>query len=48
VRAAGRSTPLLRATRAPAVIVSLPRLDSSLGRTVVRALDAWLAARGGQ
>jgi hypothetical protein len=43
VKAAGRAVPLLRATRAPAVIVSLPRLDSALGRSVVRALDSWLA-----
>lgn len=45
VKAAGRAVPLLRATRAPAVIVSLPRLDSSLGRSVVRALDEWFAER---
>jgi hypothetical protein len=45
VRAAGRATPLLRATRAPAVIVSLPRLDSALGRSVVKALDGWFADR---
>ncbi len=45
VKAAGRSTLLLRATRAPAVIVSLPRLDSALGRSVVRALDEWFAER---
>lgn len=41
VRAVGRSMPLLRATRAPAVVVSLPRLDSTLGRAVVRAVDEW-------
>ncbi|MEK7252482.1 MAG: peptidoglycan-binding protein [Actinomycetota bacterium] len=45
VRAAGRSTPLLRATRAPAVVISLPRLDSALGRTVVRAIDAWFGEK---
>lgn len=44
VKAVGRSTPLLRATRSPAVIISLPRLDSGLGRTVVRSLDAWFAS----
>lgn len=41
VKAMGRSTPLLRATRAPAVLVGVPRLDSNLGRTVVRSLDQW-------
>ncbi|HAX81190.1 MAG TPA: hypothetical protein DCY40_01300 [Actinobacteria bacterium] len=45
VRAAGRTMPLLRATRAPAVIVSLPHLDSTLGRSVIRALGGWFADR---
>jgi N-acetylmuramoyl-L-alanine amidase len=45
VRPAGRSLPLLRATRAPAVIVAMPHLDSTLGRGVVRALEGWLADR---
>ncbi len=43
VSAVGRSTPLLRATRAPAVLVALPRLDSSLGKVVMRRLDRWFA-----
>ncbi len=47
VRAAGRSAPLLRATRAPSVIISLPRLDSALGRSVVKALSAWFGERAG-
>ncbi len=46
VRAAGRTMPLLRATRAPAVVVSLPRLDSTLGRAVVRAVDEWFGEQG--
>lgn len=45
VRAVGRTMPLLRVTRAPAVLVSLPHLDSSLGRSVVRSLDSWLGER---
>ncbi|WKZ81842.1 MAG: peptidoglycan-binding protein [Acidimicrobiia bacterium] len=44
VKPLGRNTPLLRATRAPAVVVSLPRLDSALGRTVVRDIESWLQA----
>jgi len=48
VRPAGRHMPLLRATRAPAVVVSLPRLDSTLGRGVVRAVDAWFDEAGRQ
>lgn len=43
VEAIGRSTTLLRATKAPALIVALPRLDSGLGRAVIRALEGWLA-----
>lgn len=45
VRAAGRHMPLLRATRAAAVVISLPRLDSMLGKSVVRAMDQWIAER---
>lgn len=45
LKAIGRATPLLRATRAPAVVVALPRLDSNLGRTVVRSLDQWFKDR---
>ena len=46
VRSAGRHMPLLRATRAPAVVVALPRLDSGLGRAVVRAVDGWFGEQG--
>jgi N-acetylmuramoyl-L-alanine amidase len=38
----GRTIPMLRETRATAIVVSLPHLDEVLGRTVVRALDTWL------
>lgn len=38
----GRMTPLLRDTRAPAIIVALPRLDAAAGRAVARAIDSWL------
>jgi N-acetylmuramoyl-L-alanine amidase len=39
----GRVMPILRETRAPAILVAVPRLDPGLGRAVVAALDAWLA-----
>ena len=42
----GRDTPLLRATRAPAIILALPRLDSNLGRTVIRSMDQWFKDHG--
>jgi len=45
VRPAGRTMPLLRVTRAPAVVVSMPHLDSTLGRSVVRALEGWFSDR---
>jgi N-acetylmuramoyl-L-alanine amidase len=44
----GRSTPLLRSTRAPAVLVALPRLDSALGRAAIRILDRGLVAAAAQ
>lgn len=47
VDALGRTTPLLRDTRAPAVIVALPRLDSSVGQAVARTLEGWLGTREG-
>ena len=40
----GRTSPMLRETRATAIVVTLPLLDAVLGRTVVRSVDAWLAA----
>jgi N-acetylmuramoyl-L-alanine amidase len=42
----GRSTPLLRETRSPAIIVSLPLLDAALGAAVADALAAWFAGDG--
>jgi N-acetylmuramoyl-L-alanine amidase len=44
VRPLGRATTLLRSTRAPALIVALPHLDSGLGRSVVRTLDGWFSS----
>lgn len=42
VTAAGRSTPLLRETRAPAVVVVVPHLDPAVGRAVARAIESWV------
>lgn len=39
----GRATPLLRETRAPAIVVVVPQLDAAVGRAVARGLEAWLA-----
>ena len=44
LEAIGRVTPLLRETRAPAIIVTVPALDARLGRLVVRAISEWMAA----
>ena len=44
LQAVGRATPMLRETRAPAVVITLPRLDARLGLGVVRGLEVWLAA----
>jgi N-acetylmuramoyl-L-alanine amidase len=44
VNAVGRSTPLLRETRAPAVVVVLPHLDPAVGRAVARAIEMWLGS----
>lgn len=41
----GRVLPLLQDTRAPAIVVAVPRLGPRLGRAVVRALEAWLSSR---
>ena len=40
----GRTTPMLRETRAPAIVITLPRLDARLGLGVVRGIEAWLAS----
>jgi N-acetylmuramoyl-L-alanine amidase len=42
VTAVGRSTPLLRETRAPAIVVVLPHLDPAVGRAIARAIEVWL------
>lgn len=44
LQAVGRSTPMLRETRAPAIVITLPRLDARLGLGVVRGLEAWLTS----
>jgi N-acetylmuramoyl-L-alanine amidase len=43
VQAAGRVQPILRFTRAPAILVAVPALGESSGRAVGRSLEAWLA-----
>ena len=45
VDAVGRVTPLLRETRAPAIVVALPRLDETVGEGVARTLAEWLGSR---
>jgi len=45
VDAVGRVTPLLRETRPPAIIVALPRLDETVGASVVRSLVEWVGSR---
>lgn len=42
--AIGRSMPVLKETRAPAVIIAAPRLDAPLGRSVARGLETWFSA----
>jgi len=41
----GRVTPLLRETRAPAIVVVLPRLDETVGEAVARLLVEWMGER---
>ena len=41
----GRVLPVLQQTRAPAIVVAVPALGPRLGRSVVRALEAWLSSR---
>jgi N-acetylmuramoyl-L-alanine amidase len=45
VEPVGRAMPILKETRALAVIVVVPRLDAALGRAVARALETWFARR---
>ena len=44
LEAVGRTMPILRETRATAIVVAAPRLDPPLGRAVARGLEAWLSA----
>lgn len=37
----GRVSPLLRGTRAPAIVVALPRLDAAVGASTARNTEAW-------
>lgn len=41
----GRVSPILRETRATAVVVTVPRLDVRIGRAVARGLQEWLRSR---
>ena len=43
--AVGRVSPILRETRATAVVVAVPRLDVRLGAAVARGLQEWLQSR---
>ena len=43
--AIGRTMPILRETRAVALVVATPHLDATTGRGVARGLDRWLKAR---
>jgi hypothetical protein len=36
---------VMQQTRAPAIVVAVPALGPRLGRSVVRALEAWLSSR---
>ncbi len=45
VEALGRTTPILRETRAPTIVVTMPHLDSDLGTGVAQAIETWLSAR---
>lgn len=44
VETVGRATPLLRETRAPAIVVVLPSLDATTGHVVAGRLEAWMCA----
>ena len=45
LEAIGRVTPMLRETRATAVVVTVPTLDEGLGAAVARGIQAWLQER---
>ncbi len=44
LEAVGRVMPILRETRAPAVVVTVPSLDARIGRLAVRSIAEWFAA----
>jgi N-acetylmuramoyl-L-alanine amidase len=41
----GRTMPILRETRAPAIVVAVDELNSDLGADVARGVEAWLSSR---
>lgn len=43
--AIGRVSPILRETRATAIVVTVPTLDAGLGSAVGRGIQSWLQAR---
>lgn len=43
--AIGRVSPILKETRATAVVVTVPALDAGLGSAVARGIQSWLQAR---
>ena len=45
LEAIGRVSPILRETRATAVVVTVPLLDSRIGASVVRGIQEWLQSR---
>lgn len=45
VEPVGRVTPLLRDTRAPAIVVALPRLDAAVGASTARGVEGWFGAQ---
>jgi N-acetylmuramoyl-L-alanine amidase len=45
VEPVGRVTPLLRETRAPAIVVALPSLDEVVGASAVRSIEEWMVTR---
>ena len=45
LHALGRSTAILRETRAPAILTAVPNLDSRVGRLIARGIHVWLTDR---
>lgn len=41
----GRTIPILRETRAPAVVVATPRLGAPVGRAVIETIDEWMRSQ---